>query len=113
TSRLGSCPCFAIAASTLPAFAHDHRRRGRRVSPTEIGADLDILDLPTAALAVIVGVLPLAVRADRAGIVDIVAQLPGVLDDHVHAMRVALAEMAAGGVVGPAPAEGDRPGGGV
>src|SRR2546423_15489428 len=50
-------PSIAIVVAPLPALAHHHRRRGRRVGPTEIGADLDILDLPTAALAVIVGVL--------------------------------------------------------
>src|SRR5207248_9340382 len=55
---------------------HDHRRRRRRIGPAEIGADFDILDLAAAALAVVVGVLALAVRPDRAGIIDIAAQLP-------------------------------------
>ena len=92
----------------LPAAAHDHRRRGRRIGPAEIGADFDILDLAAAAFAVVVGVLALAVGADRAGIVGVVAQLAGVLDDHVHAVGVALAQMAARGVVGPLAAERDR-----
>jgi len=45
-------------------------------------------------------------RGDK--IVGVVTQLPGVLDDHVHAVGVALAEMAARGVVGPLAAELDR-----
>ncbi len=57
---------------------------------------------------VVVGVLALAVGADRAGIVDVVAQLPHVLDHHVHAVGVALAQMAARGVVRPLAAERDR-----
>ena len=78
------------------------------IGPAEIGADLDIPDLAAAALAVVVGVLALAVGADRAGIVGVVAQLADVLDHHVHAVRVALAQMAAAGVVGPLAAELDR-----
>ena len=46
-----------------------------------------------------------AVGADGTGIVGIVAQLADVFDHHVEAMRIALAEMAAAGVVGPAAAE--------
>src|SRR5437868_13691102 len=94
-------PCFSAAP-------HDHRRPRRWVGPAKIGADLDILDLAAAAFLVVVGVLALAVRPDRAGIVDVMAQLPGVLDDHVHAVRIALAQMAAAGVVRPLAAECDR-----
>src|SRR5260370_34695040 len=97
-----------IVLSPFPSVApHDHRRARRRVGRAEIGAALDIPDLAAAAFLVIVGVRSLAVGADRAGIVDVVAQLPGVLDHHVHAVRVALAQMAAGGVVGPPTAELD------
>ena len=67
-----------------------------------------VLDLPAAALAVVVGVLALAVGPDRTRIVDVVAQLAHVLDHHVEAVRVALAQMAAAGVVGPLAAEPDR-----
>src|SRR6266581_4194055 len=91
------------------AAPHDHRRPGRRVGPAEIGADFDIPDLAATAFLVIVGVPALAVGADRAGIVGVMAQLPGVLDDHVHAVGVALAEMPARGVVGPPAAKLDRP----
>src|SRR5712692_3000064 len=98
-----------IVLSPFPSAApHDHRRAGRRVGPAEIGADLDIPDLAAAAFLVVVGMLPLAVGADRAGIVRVVAQLPGVFDHHVHAVRVALAQMPARRVVGPSAAELDR-----
>ena len=66
-----------------------------------------VLHLAAAALAVVVGVLALAVRPDRTGIVDVVAQLAHVLDHHVHAVRVALAQMAAAGVVRPLAAQPD------
>src|ERR1700720_650893 len=69
------------ALSPLSAAAHDHRRRGRRVGPAEIGADLDIPHLAAATLAVIISMLAFAVGADRAGIIGVVAQLPGVFDD--------------------------------
>src|SRR5712692_10005813 len=97
-----------VLSPLFSAAPHDHRRPGRWVGPAEIGADLDIPDLAAAALLVIVGVPALAVRADRTGIIDVVAQLPGVLDDHVHAVGIALAEMAAAGVVGPLAAELDH-----
>src|SRR5712692_1820028 len=101
----GFLASFVSLFSTAP---HHHRRGGRRVGPAEIGADLHIPDLAAAALLVIVGVLAFAVRADRTGIIDIVAQLPGVLDDHIHAVGIALAQMAAAGVVGPLAAELDH-----
>src|ERR1700722_6477546 len=93
---------------TLPTLAHDHRRRGGRVGPAEIGADLHVFDLAAAAFLVVEIVLSLAVWPHRAGIVDIVAQLAGILDHHVHAVGVALAEMTARSVIGPLAAEGDR-----
>src|SRR5205807_1282650 len=66
---------------------------------------LDIPHLAAAAFAVIVCMLPLAVGANWARIIGIVAQLAGILDHHVHTVSVALAEMAAAGVVGPPAAE--------
>src|SRR4051794_4578720 len=42
---------------------------------------------------------PLAVRSRGTGVVDVPAQLAHILDDHVHAVRVALAEMPAARVV--------------
>src|SRR6516164_2487934 len=99
---------IAIFFSVRSAAPHDHRRGGRRVGPAKIGADLDVPDLTASAFAVIVGVLALAVGADRAGIIGVVTQLSGVLDDHVHAVGVALAEMSAAGIVGPPAAELDR-----
>src|SRR5262249_26499534 len=89
-------------------LAHDHRRRGRRVGPAEIGADLDVLDLAAAAFLVVVGVLPFAVGADWAGIVGVVAELPRVLGHHVHAVGLALAQVTDRGVVWSLAAEVDR-----
>src|SRR5262249_34935513 len=83
---------------------HDHRRPGARIGPAEVGGHLAVLHLPTAPFLVVVGVPAPAVRADGAAVVDVVAQLAYVFDHHVHAVRVALAQMAAAGVVGaPAP----------
>src|SRR4029077_2730654 len=64
--------------------------------------------LATATLAVIECVLAFAVAANRARIIGVVAQLAGVLDHHVHAMGVALAEMAAARIIRPLAAELDR-----
>ena len=66
----------------------------QRIGPAEIGGDLDILHLTATTLAIIVGVLALAIRPDRTAIVRIVAELADVLDHHVHAVRIALAQMA-------------------
>ena len=63
------------------------------------------LHLPAAALAIIVGVLAFPVRTDRAGIVHVMAQLAHVLDHHVHAVGVPLAQMPARGVVRPPAAQ--------
>src|SRR5262245_53090657 len=83
---------------------HDHRRPGARIGPAEVRGHLAVLHLPTAPFLVVVGVPAPAVRADGAAVVDVVAQLAYVFDHHVHAVRVALAQMAAAGVVGaPAP----------
>src|SRR6185295_13283972 len=82
------------------AAPHDHGRARAGIGPAQVGRHLAVLDLAAAALAIVVGVLALAVRPDRAGIVGVVPELPHVLDHHVHAVRIALAEMAAAGVVG-------------
>ena len=71
------------------------------------------LHLAAAALAIVIGVLAFAVRPDRAGIVDVVAKLADVLDHHVHAVRVALAQMPAGGVVRPLAAQPRDAGGDI
>ncbi len=88
-------------------YCHDQRRAGRRDRPAEVGGQLHIAHLAAAAFGVVVGMPPLAVRPDRAGVVDLAAQLAGVLDHHVHAVGIALAEVAAGGVVRPRAAELD------
>src|SRR5688572_9809766 len=79
---------------------HDHSRSGARVGPAEVGGHLAVLHLPTAAFLVVVGVPALAVRTDGAAVVGVVAQLAHVFDHHVHAVRIALALMAAARVVG-------------
>src|SRR5690242_15270223 len=94
--------CAEIIALPLPHH-HGRPRAGHR--PAEIGRDLGILDLTATALAIIVGMLPLAIRSDRATIVGIVAKLPHILDHHGDAVGIALAEMAAGRVVRPLAAE--------
>src|SRR6185503_19853270 len=90
--------------STAP---HDHGRAGARHGPAEVGGHLAFLHLPAAAFLVVVSVLALAVGTHGAAVVDIVAQLAHVLDHHIHAVRVALAQMPAAGVVGPLAAELD------
>src|SRR3954469_11032545 len=90
--------------STAP---HDHGRAGARHGPAEVGGHLAGLHLAAAALLVVVGMLALAVGADRTAVVDIMAQLAHVLDHHVHAVRVTLAQVPAAGVVGPLAAEAD------
>src|SRR5262249_5138592 len=73
----------------------------------EIGGHLDVAHLAAAAFAVVIAVDALAVGPTRAIVVGVVAELAHILDHHVEAVRVALAEMAAAGVVGSPPAEAD------
>src|SRR6185436_12304919 len=87
------------------AASHDHGRAGARHGPAEVSGHLAFLHLPAAALLVVVGVLALAVGTHWAAVVDIVAQLAHVLDHHIHAVRVALAQVSAAGVVGALAAE--------
>ena len=91
----------------LPVFRHDHRRPGARVSPTEIGGQFRAFHLAAATFGIVMGVLAFAVRPNGAEIVHLTAQLAGVFNDHAHAMRIAFAEMASRGIVGPRPAEID------
>src|ERR1700730_13599637 len=100
--------CALIDMFASPSAApHHHGRAGARHPPAEIGGDLGLPRLAAAALAIVVAVAALAVAADRAGIVGVVAQLPHILDHHVDAVGVALAEMAAAGVVWALAAEPD------
>src|SRR4029078_3488497 len=89
------------------AATHDHGRASARHGPAQVGGDLAPLDLPASAFLVVVGVLALAVGADGTAVVDVLAQLAHVLDHHVHAVRIALAQMPAAGVVGALAAELD------
>src|SRR5688572_602151 len=50
--------------------AHNHGRSSTRHGPTEVRGHLDVLHLATLTFLVVVGVLALAVRADRAAVVD-------------------------------------------
>src|ERR1043166_9748945 len=84
---------------------HHHGRSRAGHGPAEVGGDFDVLRLAAAALAIVISVAPLAVGADRARVVGIVAQLAHVLDHHVDAVGVALAQMATAGVVGASAAE--------
>src|SRR5262249_42283133 len=68
---------------------------------------LSILHLAASTFAVVIGVLALAVGPDRTGIVYIAAQLAHILDDHIHTVGVALAEMAPRGIVRTTAAELD------
>src|SRR5262249_48335816 len=90
------------APSTAP---HDHGRAGARHRPAEIGRDFDVLHLSAAAFAVVMGMPALAVCSDGTGVVRIMAELAHILDHHVDAVGIALAEVAAAGVVGPPSAQ--------
>src|ERR1700761_2983314 len=84
-----------IVFPPLGAAPHDHGGPGHRVGPTEIGGYFHTFDLAAAPLAIVEAVLALAVRANRARIVDVVTQLAHVFDHHIHPVGVALAEVAA------------------
>src|SRR3546814_2367980 len=74
--------------------------------PAEIRRYVHVPDLTAAAVgAVIVCVLPSAVGTDGTVVVHVAAELADVLDHHVHAVGVTLAQMAAAGVVRPPAAE--------
>src|SRR5215510_2447620 len=94
-------------SSSRSAAPHDHGRAGARHGPAKIGGDLASLHLPAAAFIIVVGVLAFAIRPYRTAVVDVMTQLAHVLDHHVHAVRLALAQMPAAGVVRPPSAEFD------
>src|SRR5919106_5852664 len=97
----------AVARVCRSAPAQNQGGAGPGRAPAEVGGELDILHLAAAALAIVEGVNAAAALADRAIIVDVVAQLAHVLDHHADAVGVALAQMAAAGVVRPPAAEMD------
>src|SRR5258705_4478767 len=102
-------PCSICRSSrryALPAL-HNHGRTGAGHRPAQIRTQLSILHLAASTLAVIIGVLALAVGSNGTGIVHVAAQLAHVLNDHIHAVGVALAEMAPRGIVRTASAELD------
>src|SRR4030095_11877142 len=84
---------------------HDEGGAGRWHRPAKIHGDACVPDLAALARRVVVGVL--AVLPARAVVVDLAAELPHGLDHPRDAMRVALAEVAARGVVRPPPAQLD------
>src|SRR6266851_6581319 len=86
---------------------HDEGGAGRRHRPAEIHGDPAVLDLAALARRVVVAVL--ALGPARAVVVGEPTELAHVLDDHAHAVGVALAEVAARCVVGPPAAELDGP----
>src|SRR5262245_3054444 len=99
---------LGIFSLTLPSphrgegeslVVHDEGGAGRRHRPAEIHGDLGVLDLSALPRGVVVAVL--ALSRTRAVVVHPAAELAHVLDDHAHAVGVALAEMAARRVVGP------------
>ena len=55
------------------AAPHDHGRSGHRIGPAKVRRHLDVAHLPAASLAIIVGVLALAIRPDRTGIIHVMA----------------------------------------
>src|SRR5262245_54384809 len=108
-------PCSIDLSSrryALPAL-HNHGRSGAGHRPAQIGTQLGALHLAASTFAVIIGVLALAVRSHRAGIVHVAAQLANVLDDHIHAVGVALAEMATRSIIRTTAAELDDAAGDV
>src|SRR5258706_9018139 len=90
-----------------PLFAHDQGAAGGGHGPAEVHRDLGVLHLAAVAGGVVERVH--ALGGARAVVVHGAAELPHVLDHHRHAVRVALAEVAAGRVVGALAAELDDP----
>src|SRR5262245_59717240 len=78
--------------------AQDERAAGRRHRPAQVHGDLGVLHLTAATGGVIVGVDSL--RRLRAVVVRGAPELPDVLDDHRHPVRVALAQVTTRRVVG-------------
>src|SRR2546428_8249460 len=95
---------WGMGGSLSPEDEGAARRRHR---PAEVHRDLGVPDLTAPAGGVVVGVD--ALGGARAVVVDRPAELADVLDHHGHAVRVALAQVAARGVVGAPAAELDDP----
>src|SRR5467141_3897309 len=95
------------APYSLALSAHDQGAAGGGHGPAEVHRDLRVLHLTATAGGIVVGVH--ALGGARAVVVDDAAELAHVLDHHRHAVRVALAEVAAGRVVGALAAELDDP----
>src|SRR5712691_10197745 len=95
------------SVGTRASVVHDESGAGGWHGPAEVHGDPTVLDLAAPTRRVIVAVLSLG----RAGavVVHAPAELAHVLDDHAHAVRIALAEVAARSVVGPPAAQLDDP----
>src|SRR2546422_9885580 len=87
--------------------SHDERAAGRGHGPAEVHRDRGVLDLTAVTRGIVVRVD--ALGGARTVVVHRAAELAHVLDHHGHAVRVALAEVAARGVVGALAAELDDP----
>src|SRR3989454_1647127 len=87
--------------------SHDERAAGRGHGPAEVHRDLGVLDLAALARGIVVRVD--ALGGARTVVVHGAAELAHVLDHHGHAVRVALAEVAARRVVGARAPELDDP----
>src|SRR6266545_7052421 len=99
-------PAPAVLRLALLA-SHDERAAGRGHGPAEVHRDLGVLDLAALARGIVVRVD--ALGGARTVVVHGAAQLAHVLDHHGHAVRVALAEVAARRVVGTRAPELDDP----
>src|SRR5882672_8116172 len=98
-------PC-SIGLSPLPAL-HHHRRPCAGHRPAQIRTQLRILHLAAAPFPIVISMLARAVGSERTGIVYVAAQLAHVLNDHIHAVGVAFAEMPTRGIVRTTSAELD------
>src|SRR5213593_4593955 len=87
--------------------SHDERAAGRGHGPAKVHRDLGVLDLAALARGIVVRVD--ALGGARTVVVHGAAELAHVLDHHGHAVRVALAEVAARRVVGTRAPELDDP----
>src|SRR2546428_8910081 len=87
--------------------SHDERAAGRGHGPAEVHRDLGVLDLAALARGIVVRVD--ALGGARTVVVHGAAELAHVLDHHGHAVRVALADVAARRVVGARAPELDDP----
>src|SRR5689334_20294801 len=93
------------STEAIELVPHDEGGPGRRHRPAEVHGDARVLHLPALAWRVVVGMF--AVLPARAVVVGLPAELTHVLDHHRDAVGVALAQVAAGGVVGALAAELD------